>query len=132
MSVATRMFYHPEEWPSIVTPKSLLSRDDCIGPMKGAASSKPSQDKTKCQRKTLTVQEKVRLLDMIKYGKQIVEVACHFNLNESTIRYIRKEEKKIRTTASITFNKKAKRVVTSRNKIMVFFYVQGALKVFTQ
>ena len=75
---------------------------------KRAASSKPSQDKTKCQKKMLTIQEKVRLLGMIKDGKKIVEVAGHFNLNEFTLRYIHKEEKKIHATASITFNKEAK------------------------
>ncbi|KAL1141025.1 hypothetical protein AAG570_000951 [Ranatra chinensis] len=46
----------------------------------------------------LTIQEKVRLLDMIT--KKIMEVARHFNLNESTVRYIRKEEKNIRATAT--------------------------------
>ena len=56
---------------------------------------------------------------MIKDGKKIVEVARHFNLNESTLRYIRKEEKKIRATASITFNEESKRVVASRDKFIV-------------
>ena len=59
---------------------------------KRAASSKPSEDKTKRQRKMLTIQGKVKLLDMIKDGKKIVEVACHFDLNESSVRSIRKEE----------------------------------------
>ena len=32
---------------------------------------------------------------------------------------IKKDEKKIRSTAAVSFNKTAKRVVTSRNKVMV-------------
>jgi DNA-binding NarL/FixJ family response regulator len=60
-----------------------------------AASSKPSHDKTMCRRKMLTILQKVRLLDMIKDGQKIVEVARYFKLNESTVRQIRKKEKKI-------------------------------------
>lgn len=86
---------------------------------KRAASSKPSDVKTKHRRKMLTIQEKVKLLDMIKEGKKIVEVARHYDLNESTVRSIRKDEKNIRATASVSFNKEAKRVVTSRNKFIV-------------
>lgn len=67
----------------------------------------------------LTIQEKVKLLDMIKDGKKIVEVARHYDLNESTVRSIRKDEKNIRATATVSFNKEAKRVVTSRNKLIV-------------
>ncbi|KAM7063985.1 tigger transposable element-derived protein 1-like isoform 1-T10 [Molossus nigricans] len=86
---------------------------------KRAASSKPSDDETKRRRKMLTIQEKVKLLDMIKDGKKIVEVARHYNLNESTVRSIRKDEKNIRATATVSFNKEAKRVMTSRNKFIV-------------
>ncbi|KAL1110329.1 hypothetical protein AAG570_007862 [Ranatra chinensis] len=104
------------------TQETTEKEDIYLSPMmapKRAASSKPSQDKTKCQRKMLTIQEKVRLLDMIKDGKKIVEVAYHFNLNKPTVRYTCKEERKICATASITFNKEAKRVVTSRNKFTI-------------
>lgn len=86
---------------------------------KRATSSKASDDETKRRRKMLTIQEKVKLLDMIKDGKKIVEVARHYDLNESTVRSIRKDEKNIRATATVSFNKEAKRVVTSRNKLIV-------------
>ncbi|KAL1110600.1 hypothetical protein AAG570_008128 [Ranatra chinensis] len=100
--------------------------EDAEDPMmapKQAASSKPSQDRIKCERKMLTIQEKVRLLAMIKDGKKIVEVARHFSLNESTVRYIRKEEKKIRATASITFNKEAKNAPSTFQRLMDEFFV---------
>nr|KAF6471665.1 hypothetical protein HJG59_011037 [Molossus molossus] len=67
----------------------------------------------------LTIQEKVKLLDMIKDGKKIVKVAHHYDLNESTVRSIHKEEKNFCATATVSFNKEAKRVVTSRNKFIV-------------
>ncbi|KAM7121233.1 tigger transposable element-derived protein 1-like [Molossus nigricans] len=37
----------------------------------------------------------------------------------STVRYIYKNEKNIRTTAAVSFNKEAKHVVTSHNKFIV-------------
>ncbi|XP_070618050.1 tigger transposable element-derived protein 1-like [Erythrolamprus reginae] len=67
-------------------------------------------------RKMLTIKEKIELLDMLKAGHSNVEVGRHYGLNESTVRYIKKDEKKIRQTSLISFNKAAKRVVTPRNK----------------
>ena len=67
----------------------------------------------------MTVNEKVKLLDMLKAGRSYAAVARHYNLNESTVRYIKKDEAKIRKTASITFSKDAKRVVTPRNESIV-------------
>jgi hypothetical protein len=61
-----------------VNPTVCDLEDIYLSPMiapKRAASSKSSQDKTKCQRKMLTILKKVRLLDMIKGGKKIVEVS---------------------------------------------------------
>ncbi|GAB1604778.1 tigger transposable element-derived protein 1-like, partial [Argonauta hians] len=43
----------------------------------------------------------------------------YYGINESSVRYIKKDEKKIRETAVLTFNTTAKRMVTSRNKIIV-------------
>ena len=82
-------------------------------------ASKPSEDVTKRRRKMLTIQEKVKLLDMLDSGRKIVEVARHYDLNESTVRYIRKDEKNIRATAAVSFNNEAKRVVTNRNQFIV-------------
>ncbi|XP_054648760.1 tigger transposable element-derived protein 1-like [Dunckerocampus dactyliophorus] len=86
---------------------------------KHAASFKPLDNETKRRRKMLTIQQKVKLLDMIKDGKKIVEVARHYGLNESTVRSIRKDEKNIRAAAAVSFNKEAKRVATSRNKFIM-------------
>nr|XP_057942280.1 tigger transposable element-derived protein 1-like [Doryrhamphus excisus] len=86
---------------------------------KRAASSQPSGIVTKRRRKMLTIQEKVKLLDMIKDGKKIVEAARHYGLNESTVRSICKDEKKIRVTATVSLNKEAKRVMTNRNKFIM-------------
>ncbi|XP_064111444.1 jerky protein homolog-like [Macrobrachium nipponense] len=41
----------------------------------------------------MKLEEKVKLLDMLKEGKSYAE--CHFSLNESTVRYIRKKETEI-------------------------------------
>ena len=87
-------------------------------PPKRPASSKSSEPESKRSKKTLTIVEKVKLLDMLKEGRTYAAVGRHFGLNESTVRYI-KDEKNIRSTAAVSFNKTAKRVVTSRNKVMV-------------
>lgn len=76
-------------------------------------------DAPKRPRKMLTFTEKVKLLDMLKEGKSYVAVGRHYGINESSVRYIKKEENNIRTTAAISFNKDAKRVVTVRNKAIV-------------
>ena len=85
---------------------------------KRAATSKASGTQPKRQRKVMTIAEKVELLDMLKAGRSSAAVGRHYGI-ESTVRYIKKDEKKIRQTASISFNKEAKRVVTSRNKTIV-------------
>ncbi|KAK7075319.1 hypothetical protein SK128_012420 [Halocaridina rubra] len=51
-------------------------------------------------------------------GRRFSDVGRHFGINESIVRYIKKDETN-RKTASITSNKTAKRVVTPRNKIIV-------------
>lgn len=63
--------------------------------------------------------EKVKLLDMVKEGQSYAAVARHYGMNESTIRYIKKDEKNIRATAAVSINQAAKRVVSSRNKNIV-------------
>uniref|UniRef100_UPI00358E5639 tigger transposable element-derived protein 1-like n=1 Tax=Myxine glutinosa TaxID=7769 RepID=UPI00358E5639 len=88
-------------------------------PPKRSAPSKVSGTEPKRQRKMLTIVEKVQLLDMLKQGRSFAAVGCHYGINESSVRYIKKDEKNIRTTAAVSFNKTAKRVVTSRNKAIV-------------
>ena len=63
--------------------------------------------------------EKVQLLDMLKEGRSFAAVGRHYGINESSVRYIKKDEKNIRMTAAVSFNKNAKRVVTNRNKKIV-------------
>ena len=57
---------------------------------------------------------------MLKEGRSYVAVGRHYGINESSVRYIKKEENNIRTTAAIRFNRDAKRVVTVRNKTIVY------------
>ena len=70
----------------------------------------------------MTIAEKVELLDLLKEGRTFAAVARHFGVNESTFRYIEKDEANIRKTAVIIFNKSAKRVVTARNKTIVIVW----------
>ncbi|KAM9365930.1 tigger transposable element-derived protein 1-like [Pholidichthys leucotaenia] len=81
----------------------------------------------KRKRKMMTVEVKVKLLDMLNAGHTYASVAHHYGLNESTVRYIKKDELKIHKTASITFSKDTKRVVTPRNKRIV--QMENALSV---
>nr|XP_032836090.1 tigger transposable element-derived protein 1-like [Petromyzon marinus] len=75
--------------------------------MKQTARKKAPAVAPKRQRKMLTIAEKVGLLDMLKEGRRYA------------VRYIKKEENNIRTTAAISFNRDAKRFVTVRNKTIV-------------
>ncbi|XP_070600307.1 tigger transposable element-derived protein 1-like [Erythrolamprus reginae] len=84
----------------------------------------------KKSRKMLTIKEKIELLDMLKAGRSNVDVGRHYGINESTVRYIRKDEKKIRQTSQIMFNKAAKRMVTPRNKRLM--KMEAALSVWVQ
>ncbi|XP_049585009.1 zinc finger protein 142 [Syngnathus scovelli] len=47
-------------------------------------------------KRVLPLQEKINLLDLLKEGKRVAEVARYYDLNESTVRYIKKNETKIR------------------------------------
>ena len=67
----------------------------------------------------LTIAQKIELLDMLKEGRSYASIGRHYGINESSVRYIKKEEKNIRTMAAVCFNEKAKRVVTFRNKTIV-------------
>nr|XP_061782207.1 tigger transposable element-derived protein 1-like [Nerophis lumbriciformis] len=82
-----------------------------------ASNAFPSEPKRR--RKTLTIIEKVELLDMLKLGQSYTSVGRHYGINESTVRCIKKEETNIRATAAITLNRNAKRVMTPRNKTIV-------------
>ena len=55
----------------------------------------------KRKRNVMTVNEKVKLLDMLEAGSTCSTVARIHGLNESTVRYIKKDEENIRRTASV-------------------------------
>ena len=67
----------------------------------------------------MTISEKVKLLDMLKEGRSYAAVTRHYGVNESTVPYVEKCKANIRKTAAITFNAKAKYVVTPSNKRIV-------------
>ncbi|XP_048854767.1 uncharacterized protein LOC125722632 [Brienomyrus brachyistius] len=52
--------------------------------------------------KTLTIQEKVKLLDVLREGKRYADGVRHYGLNESTVRYMKKDEKNIKTIHRLT------------------------------
>ncbi|XP_068204963.1 uncharacterized protein [Palaemon carinicauda] len=96
-----------------------------MAPKRSASTKAGSEPKR--HRKMMTIAEKVTLLDMLKEGRSYAAAARHFVVNESTVRYIKKDEANIRKTAAITFSRSAKRVVTARNKTIV--RMEGALAV---
>uniref|UniRef100_A0A665WJH6 HTH psq-type domain-containing protein n=1 Tax=Echeneis naucrates TaxID=173247 RepID=A0A665WJH6_ECHNA len=85
---------------------------------KRSVPSKPSGSEPKHQRKMLNIAEKVKLLDMLKEGRSYAVVGRHYRINESSVHYI-KDDKNIRSNATVTFNKTAKRAVTSGKKAML-------------
>ncbi|XP_070614807.1 tigger transposable element-derived protein 1-like [Erythrolamprus reginae] len=85
---------------------------------------------SKKSRKMLMIKQKIELLDMLKGDCSYVEVGRHYGINQSSVRYIRMDEKKIRQTAVITFNKEAKRMVTLRNKRLM--KMEAALSMWVQ
>ena len=99
-----------------------------MAPKRSRSSSASSDEKKK--RKFLTVSEKVRLLDLLKSGKKYSEVAKQYGLNESTVRYIRKDEENIRKTAALSFNKDTKRLLKGQNKTVI--RMENALSVWIQ
>ena len=88
-------------------------------PPKRPAPSKASGKEPKRQRKVLTLQEKVKVLDRLREGKRFAAVGRHYGLNESTIRYIKKDEANIRSTVAVNYCQSTKRVATARNKNIV-------------
>ncbi len=67
-------------------------------PSKHCAPTKASSGAPK-RKKKMTISEKVKLLDMIKEGRNYAFVARQYGVNESTVLYIKKEEANIRKTA---------------------------------
>ncbi|XP_054870822.1 uncharacterized protein LOC118470476 isoform X2 [Amphiprion ocellaris] len=76
-----------------------------------------SDTELKRQQKMLT--KKVELLNMLKEERSYATVGRHYGINESSVHYIKKDEKNVRMMAAMSFNKTAKRVITSCNKAVV-------------
>ncbi|XP_064115153.1 tigger transposable element-derived protein 1-like [Macrobrachium nipponense] len=58
----------------------------------------------------------VKLLDVLKEGKSYAAVGRQFNVNESTVRYIKKKESEIRKNISMTYYGTAKAVHTPKEE----------------
>uniref|UniRef100_A0ABI7WPB8 HTH CENPB-type domain-containing protein n=1 Tax=Felis catus TaxID=9685 RepID=A0ABI7WPB8_FELCA len=65
-----------------------------MGPIRNTTGDSGSAPKR--QRKVMTLQEKVELLDMYRRLRSAAAVARHFKMNESSVRTIVKKEKEIR------------------------------------
>ncbi|KAJ7303222.1 hypothetical protein JRQ81_012158 [Phrynocephalus forsythii] len=96
----------------------LLKRRQNQGSL-GSPIPSPNCSAPKRRRKYLTIYEKVKLLDLLQERKSYAAVARHYGMNESTIRYIKKEEANIRRTIAVNHNRNAKRTATARNKNIV-------------
>ena len=66
----------------------------------------------------MTISQKVKLLDMLK-ERSFAALARHYGVNESTVRYIKKDKVNIHKTAAITMSTEAKCVATPRNERIV-------------
>ncbi|XP_070597570.1 tigger transposable element derived 5-like [Erythrolamprus reginae] len=81
-------------------------------------------------RRILTIKEKIDILDMLKGGRSYADVGRQYGINESSVRTIRDNEKKIRQSSLMAFNKAAKRMVTPRNKRLM--KMEAALSLWVQ
>ena len=72
-------------------------------PPKRFASSPASGKEPKRRRKVKTLHEKVELLHMAKEWKSYAAVGRHYGVNESTVRYIKRNEKAIRSSVASSF-----------------------------
>uniref|UniRef100_A0A3B3IPJ2 HTH psq-type domain-containing protein n=1 Tax=Oryzias latipes TaxID=8090 RepID=A0A3B3IPJ2_ORYLA len=86
---------------------------------KRPASSPASGNEPKRQKKVLTLHEKIELLDKLMGGKSYSAVGRHYGLNESTVRYIKKNEKEVRSSVASVFCGSAKMVNVVRDKTIV-------------
>ena len=88
-------------------------------PPKRLASSKLSAKDTKRQKRVMTLEEKVEVLNMMREGRSFAEVGRHFAINESTVRYIKKNEAEIRRTVSSSICGQSKTLSRVRSKALV-------------
>ncbi|XP_070610006.1 tigger transposable element-derived protein 1-like [Erythrolamprus reginae] len=67
---------------------------------------------------------------MLKEGRSYADFGRQYGINESSVRTIRDDEKKIRQSSLMAFNKAAKRMVTPRNKRLM--KMEAALSLWVQ
>ena len=63
-------------------------------------STSGSESTPKRQKRVMRLANKIKVLDMLVRGDSAVSVGKHFNVNESTIRSIKKNEENIRKSVS--------------------------------
>ncbi|CAI9726949.1 transposable element-derived 1-like [Octopus vulgaris] len=95
-------------------------------PPKRPTPSKTSGSELKHQKEVMTLHEQAQLLDVFREGKSYAAVGRCYVVNESTIRYIKKNEVEIRTTVAVSFCECAKKITIVRNKHIV--RMESALK----
>ncbi|XP_042226453.1 tigger transposable element-derived protein 1-like [Homarus americanus] len=83
------------------------------------ASKTPAGATPKRQKKVMTLQEKVELLNKLREGMSFAAVGRLYNVNESTVRTIKKKEKDICDAVSASAPRSAKHVSQVREKAMV-------------
>nr|XP_033813974.1 tigger transposable element-derived protein 1-like [Geotrypetes seraphini] len=97
-------------------------------------SSSATESAPKREKKVKTLQEKVELLDMLQRVKSSSAVARHYSINESTVTYIKKNEKQIREAVAAAAPAGAKRLHVvrdanlSRTEAGIFLRVQDCHK----
>lgn len=69
---------------------------------------------SKRRRKVLSLSEKVKILDKLKSGSSAASLASEYGLNESTVRYIKKAEDKIRSSVQASAKPTLKAAYVSR------------------
>uniref|UniRef100_UPI00358E44AC tigger transposable element-derived protein 1-like n=1 Tax=Myxine glutinosa TaxID=7769 RepID=UPI00358E44AC len=83
------------------------------------APKRKAMDKSNChakrQRKVMTLCEKIGLLDRLARSESLASVGRYYGINESTVRYIRKSEGKIRASVAASALQSAKMSFQSRD-----------------
>jgi len=81
--------------------------------------SDKKEKRKQLKRKFISLEDKIQILNRLKGGEKISSVAKSINLNESTIRTLKKNEEKIKKTMADGCPLDAKRVTCTRNINMV-------------
>ena len=88
-----------------------------MGPKRKASDS--AGGSAKRNRKVMTLTDKVKVLDTLREGKSYAAVGRMFAVNESTVRYIKKNEKVIRDAVKASAASSAKTTYQVRDKTVM-------------